>query len=670
MKKNPASKNFLLKTVFIFFISVGVLFWIPSVLLAQDPAPEEATPAEEPAAAPTVATIIRLIHPAEGALVIGKKPEIRFALLDAGSVKGITAILDGTDITNVMKQEGAEFSFKPIAALASGQHTLQITVVSQDGQELVQEAAFSSRHTERFEEATSDNEIGLVYKHRVAKSDYIHTEVKNRFDATLSSNSKLKDGGFETSFTTNAHYADQNLPIAEPERKGVNLSNFLWQTKYTKDKFSTGSDVGDLQLNETPLTVAGLARRGGQLAFGYDNYEVHGFVVRSKELSGFNGGFGIEGPSNEHILGTGASAKFFQEKMLLKGTYIAGGEKENSFGTWGDVNQRRGRAAGGSMQLKLFDDKLIFDSEYAETNYDGDTSDIYDAEEDEAYNYGLSWIYNILSLKGSYQYIGPKYAVIGNASTQNDYEGVNLEGTASFKTQTLTLGYSDCNDNVKENELVPQVTTTAAKAGYTFNGIENLTLGLNYDRSKQESALEPAGTDPIKVYTTNYSGSINYIVWKLNLGFTAGHSVQDDRMPTDQDTETDTYTFTPALTLDALTVTPSYSYNSTWDKSTLVTTDTHTTGLNFNGHFFENRLLYDFAGTHNRTETSDRLTDNYTLGLTYKLTYVLAEKFGVFTKPSISIDGRYGSTHDYIANTRTHEKVVFLVFSSILPFSF
>lgn len=670
MKKNPSSQNVLLKTVVVFFLLLGILFWVSSVLLAQDPTPEAAAPAEEPAATATAATIIRLINPAEGGLVIGKKPEIRFALLDAGAVKGITAILDGTDITNVMKQEGAEFSFKPIVALPSGQHTLQITVVTQDGQDLFQEAAFQTRHTEKFEEAVSDNEIGLVYKQRLAKSDSIETEVRSRFDANLSSNSKLKNGGFETSLTGNMRYMDQNLPIAEPERKGVNLANFLWQTKYTKDKFSTGSDVGDLQLNETPLTVSGLARRGGQLSIAYDNYEIHGFVVRSKELFGFNGGLGIEGPTSEHIVGTGASAKLFQEKMLLKGTYITGGEKENSFGTWGDVNQKKGRATGGTMQLKLFDEKLLFDSEYAETSYDGDTSDVYDAEKDKAYSYGLSGVMNIFSWKAGYQYIGPKYAVIGNSSAQSDYEGVNLEGTASFKTQTLTLGYSESNDNVEENPLVPQVTNTAVKAGYTFNGIENLTVGLNYDRSKQASALEPAGTEHVEIYTTNYAGNITYLVWKLNLGFTASHSVQDDRMPADQDTETDVYAFTPALTLDALTITPSYSYNTTWVKSTNLTTNTYTTGLTFNGDFFENRLLYDFGGTHNRTETSDGLTDNYTLALTYKVTYVLAEKFGAFVKPSLGIDGRYSSTHDYITDTRSHEKVVFLVFTCNLPFSF
>jgi hypothetical protein len=652
-----------------FSIITLLLILAPSTLWAQSTEPSSNQATEEPAAA-TPAALINLISPVEGSMVIGKKPEIKFSLVDPGAIQGIVVLLDGTDITNVLKQDGEVFSFKPLAALASGQHALQIAAKSNDGQELIQELAFSSRHTEKFEEAVSENDLGLVYKRRLAKSDQITNEVEDRFDANLSSKSKLKEGNFETSFTTNLRYMDQDLPIAEPERKGINLANFLWQTKYTKDKFSTGSDVGDLQINETPLTVQGLSRRGGQLAVGYGNYEAHGFVVRSKELFGFNGGLGIEGPTNEHILGASASAKFWQEKVLLKGTYITGGERENSYGTWGNVSQKRGNVSSVALQIKMFDEKLLFDSEYADSSLDGDTTDDYGAEEDKAFNFGFSGVYNIFSWKAAYQYVGPRYYVIGNPSLPNDFAGINLEGTASFSVQTITLGFSQSHDNVKNDPLAPQVTTTAGKAAYTYSGIENLTLGLNYDPSWLKSSDEPSGTDPVDSRKDAYSANIGYKIGKWDLQFQTSHTLENDRTATDNDTKTTTYTLTPVLTLETLTVTPSYSFNTSWAKGTDVTTDTYTTGLNFSGSFFDKSLCYDFAGTHNRTKASDLSTDNYTLTATYKVAYVLAKEFLGFVNPSLGIEGRYGSTYDYLTDTSSHEKLVFLVFSTNLPFSF
>jgi len=101
-----------------------------------------------------------------------------------------------------------------------------------------------------------------------------------------------------------------------------------------------------------------------------------------------------------------------------------------------------------------------------------------------------------------------------------------------------------------------------------------------------------------------------------------------------------------------------------------VTTDTYTTGLSFSGNFFKERLLYEFAGTHNRSEASDKSIDNYSLTATYKVSYVLAKEFWGFVNPSLGIEGSYGFTHDYIVDTRIHDKVVFLVFSTNLPFNF
>jgi hypothetical protein len=218
--------------------------------------------------------------------------------------------------------------------------------------------------------------------------------------------------------------------------------------------------------------------------------------------------------------------------------------------------------------------------------------------------------------------------------------------------------------------LLAQVTTTTGKVAYTYNGIENLTLGLTYDPVKLDSNNEPAGTEKVDNWKDVYGGTLGYKIGKWNLQFQVGRTIEDDRTLADNDTTLTTYTFTPTWTLESLTVTPSYSYNTSWAKATEATTNTSTAGLSFSGDFFEKRFTYDLAGTRARTTTSDNSADSYTMSATYKLGYVLADSFGGFVKPTLSIDGSYTATHDYIAHTYDHDNVVYLVFSSSLPFSF
>jgi hypothetical protein len=669
MKKNSPSKNLLSKSVIILLISLLGFLGIPLALLAQDPTPQPSGENQEPPAA-TAATIIRLVNPAEGSLVIGKKPEIRFVLLDPGASQDLVVMLDGTDITNVLKQQGEEYSFKPITALSSGQHSLQISAKTNDGQELSQEATFNSRQTEKFEEAYSDNDIGLAYKKRLAKSEEDTTSVEYRVDGSLSSNSKLKGGNFETSLTTNMHYANQDLDLVDPETEGVNLDNYLWQTKYTKDKFSTGTDVGDLQVDETLLTLQGLARRGGRLNLAYDNLEAHGYIVNSKQLYGFYGGTGIGGASDEHILGADAIVKFFNEALMLKGVYVKGGETESSYGIWTEPTPKRGDAYSFSTELAFFDKKLLIDAEYAKSKFDGDINDNLDVPTDKAYSYGFTGVWDIYTLKANYHYLGPQYFVIGNSSLQNDNAGFEADGGASFKTQTLNLTYSQYHDNVESDPLITTVTTTEEKAAYTFSGVTNLTLGLNYDHSLQKGDDPFSGTTSVNTATNTYSGSITYLVWKFNLGLQVSFSDQDDRTLADADTETKTYTFTPALNLENLVITPGYSYNTSWDKTTDITTTTRTATLNLTWDLFDNRWHFETAGTHNRMESSDGSTDQMTLSVDYRISYVLAKEWWGFENPSLGIECHYGVTQDYLLDTSIHDKLVYLVFKTNLPLKF
>ncbi len=112
---------------------------------------------------------IQLLKPEEGCLNIAKKAMIKCAIKTPFDSTKLLVLLDGTDISGILDITPEGFEHKATGVLASGDHTLNVTITTQDGQELKREFKFSTCHSKQFDEIYSSNEITTVAEKKVVK---------------------------------------------------------------------------------------------------------------------------------------------------------------------------------------------------------------------------------------------------------------------------------------------------------------------------------------------------------------------------------------------------------------------------------------------------------------------------------------------------------------------
>jgi len=616
---------------------------------------------------------IELINPPERAETVAKKPTIKCTISVAFDPKKLLVLLDGTDITGLLNITPEGFEYKHIMVLPPGSHTLSVTAYTADGMELKREFTFSTRHSKPLEEVYSNNEVTTLYE----KTTYRDKDLVNlpswKFESNLASESKLKEKGWEFKFNTNVRYSNQNLPIAPPLEKGFNLANYLFQGKYTGNKFSAQSEMGDIQINETPNTVYGLARRGGDFLFQFRDFfflQLRTFVTRSEQLTGFEGGTGIGTTPDDHIMGASGDIRFFSDQLKFRSIYVKGGEEESSFGISTTGGAKKGDVWGFLFMTDFFKQKLTSEAEFNLSRFDADTTDEFSSEKDKAYRLKAGGTLGTYNYEAIYEYMGPDYEVVGNQGLQKNREGLMLKTGANFKIHTLNLSVSRYNDNVNEDDLFPRIYNYQGLIDYAFNKFPSLPLGISYQKSIQDSAMEPLGTLPIRIDTDMVSGRINYIKEPFNFGFQTSYSFQNDKTPQDNDTTTVTCTLTPTYTSDYLSISPSFSFNRSKSHLTEIYTDTYTTTLDLRGGLFQKKLTYGLAGTYSWIRASDGTTRQDTINGNFNVSYLLFKNLWGFLNPSMGIRGLYNKTYDRVIGQEHHELAIFLVISTSMPFSF
>jgi hypothetical protein len=621
---------------------------------------------------------IQLLNPPEGTQIIAKKPLIKFSIKVPFDPQKLLVLLDGTDISGILETTPEGFEYRPMGVLLSGTHTLSITAYTVEGMELKKEFTFSTRHTQAVEEVYSKNDITLLYEKLLGQSDEAVNQPSWKDEANLSSESKLKEKEWEFSFKTNVRHIDQNLPVTPPLEKGFNLANYLFQGKYTGNRYSFLGETGDVLINETQNTVQGLARRGGDLVFQSKDLhlQLRTFAVKSEEVFGFNGGLGMETSTDDHITGVSGDLGLISDKVRIRTIYVTGGEKGNSFGISTTEGNKKGDVMGYLFLTDFFKQKLMTEAELDFSRFDADTSDEFPRDRDKAYRLKIGGASGIYTYEGLYEYMGPNYEVIGNPGLQKDREGFTLKTGANFQIQTINLSLSRYNDNVNKNDLYPRIFTTLGTINYTFNKIRSLPIGLNYQRSIQDSSNEPEFTSPVKLYTDTFSGQIEYLKGGWHLTFQASYSPQDDRTPADNDSTTTTLTFIPHygtvsfLGKETLSITPTFSFNRFTSHLTNIYADTYTLTLDLNGDLYRKKITYGLGGTYNWIKASDNATKQDTLSTNFNVLYLLVKNLWGFLNPSIGIRGLYNRTNDRILDQTTNEFALFLVVQSVMSLSF
>jgi hypothetical protein len=613
---------------------------------------------------------VELIKPEKDSLIVARKPIIKCAITVPFSPEDVLILLDGVDVTGITNITPDGFEFSPIEVVRPGSHTLIVSVSTIDGREVREEFAFTTRHSEGFEEAYSNNEITAIYESSLKKTEDAANVPEYKIESNLSSESKLKERGWEFTLGTNLRYFDQDLSVFFPEKKGLNLIDYLLQGKYGGDEFQFLTEVGDVQINETQNTVQGLARRGGRVSLNYRKLDLNTFVVKSEQVLGFEGGIGIDGNTDDHIMGVSGAVGLFSERVRLKTIYVAGGEEEDSYGIYTQGGKRKGDVLGFVINADLFKEKLSAEAEFDLSEFDADTSDEFSPERDKAHKLKIGGYSGNYYYDATYEYMGREYEVIGNQGLQKDREGFTLMAGANTQIHSTTLSLSRYNDNVEKDDLYPRMYTYQGTIDYTFNKFQGLPIGLNYQKAMLESAMEPEYSFPMKMDTDTISGRINYMKGPWNFGLQTNYAVQDDRTPEGNDTTTATYTFMPTYFSEHISISPSISLNQSTYQLTDVRTDTWTATFDLRGNTFSKRITYELAGTFNRTESSDGAMEQDILNTNFRLTYLLGEKIWGFLNPSVGIRGLYNKTNDKVYDQESEEFALLVVLSTSMPFSF
>ena len=612
---------------------------------------------------------INLVTPAENAQVIGKKPEIRVEFPEPLPVDTLIVILDGTDITQLITVSAKGFSYNPFMVLNAGSHSLSISATDKEGRQLQKNYSFTTRHSVPFEEAYSSNEASLIYDTILSEPDKFPHIPDSKIEGNLRSDTKIREGAWEGTFNTNLRYFDQNLPSYIP--KGMSVANWIFNGSYTKDLLKLKASVGDVQVNETMYTVSNLARRGGLLTLQYDNVQVNAFSVRSEQVLGMKGGFGIEGTSDDHILGASGGITLFDRKLECKAIYVTGGEPGSSYGISTSAGLKKGDVIGFLVKSDFFENKMKTEFEAGFSNYDPDDADEFGSKSDKAYKLKVDGYLGVYNYEAIYEYIGRDYAVVGNQMIQKDKQGVSVRNGLNLGVHSVNLFLSRYNDNVTADDMFPRIVSYQGNLDYSFNGIPNLPMGLNYQTSIQDSTREPEGSYELSMHADTISGRINYMVEQFSIGFQTTYSLMNDKTSSNNDTTTATFSLMPAYNMQNMSFSSSFSFNQSQFHSTDLMTDTYTINLDIRTKFLKEKGAFDVGGTYNITKANDGSVNSRNLNTNFRLAYNIRGLLKGFLNPTIALKGSYMKNIDEVYSQSTKDEfILFLVLATSMPFSF
>jgi len=645
-------------------LDASIIFFIMGVLLFpifSDPISAQTTPSDD--------NLVQMMEPTEGSEVIGKKPVIRLSIAAPFERENILVILDGVDITPILEILPDGLAYTPIQILSAGAHLLGVMGYTTDGREFSREFQFTSRHSQTFDEAYSENELTAVFATVINKSDKLDLPY-SKVDINLASTSTLKEKGWDLSLTGNLRHLDQSDSVEEPLNKGINLIDYSLKLGFIRDRFGLSVDVGDTIIEETENTHQQLARRGGQIAVQYDGLTIGGFIVKGKEVYGFDGGMGLETDDTDHIMGLSGESKLLSDRITLKGVYIRGGEQGNYFGTSNKEPNQNGNVYGVQLKTDFLNSMFVTDFEYDYSSFDPNTSDDISQRGDEAYRFGLSGVFEKFNYNAAYRYFGRYYGVIGNRFLDKDWEGVILEADANLTDHSIRASYDQHHDNIEGDPTYPTVHTYQGSFEYSFIKFDSLPITLGYERAIVDSTDEPESVLPFEMHTDIFSGSVIYYKDQLSLGLLGSYFLQDDQTPENDDTTIKTGSFTPSHIWDHFSVNASLSYILTEFHLTNTDLETYTVSMDIQGDFLGGQFTYELAGTYDRSKSSNDDVDQESYGANGRVAYLLGNNFWRYLNLSVGISVQYNKTSDWVSDEDLEEHAISFFVSTDIPFSF
>jgi len=665
---------------------------------------------------------VRVKNLKNGDKLISKKPEFEAEIISEIKPGSLMVMVDNVDVTQIAEISGNRMAYRPFMVMPAGTHLLTFSAQDPQGNPLQQTISFSTRHTVRFEEAASTNEVTGLYEALMVKTDTTMgstagvapstgTLPYSRVEGNWSTDNRIKDADWELSLKGNLRYFDQDQPVVYPLQYGVFPANYLLSGKYRKETYGLGVDFGDVMINESQYTAQNLARRGGLLSTNYKGFDFRAFSVLSQPVIGFYDGLGVHPTTDDHINGLSAGLKLLDKRMEFRAIYFKGGETPATFrtitspaagtipaapgnllgttpgatpgtGLSGSITpvspyglsttlgRKEGEVAGFLFNTDFLQSKLKSEVELAFSRFDPDLSDQVGFKDDKAYRLKLGGLYDKFTYEAFYEYIGKDFDVIGTW-IQKDKQGMTVRGGAVFPTQSVNLTMTRFNDNVTGNPLYPRLVTTQGLVDYNYTRFSSFPINLNFSKTVQDPYDIPTGSTAPKSDTNTISGRINYMALPWNIGFQTALSRQDDQSLFNNDTTLRTFTLTPMVSYPTFGISCSLSLNQTEYQQGNYRTDNFLLNLQLTGKLFNSRVTYELGNTYNILKSTNNSSDTRMLTRNFRLGYFLGRFFNGLFNPTVGVRGQYNHLIDNVNfSTARDDFALFLFISTSMPFSF
>ncbi len=645
---------------------------------------------------------IQVINPKNGTLIIERHLDIQTKFRVPVDHDSLVVLLDDNDITAMVEFTKTGFHCKVPMQLAGGSHVLYIAGNGPEGP-FEQESIFSSKQNSIFEQASTSNEWSINLQ-----AGSFHSNIKNdtsaiSLDSTWQHESNLTKGNWKVTLTAGARLLEesysssseensslfsfqsqdgnygpreessstyaQNQGSIDPEREGLDLNNMLMRGQYENNSIAALVEIGDLQIKKSKNTFANLARNGGQLSVDLDKIYFSGFSVFGKDTFGIHDGIGIGFDNDDHLYGFSGGFRLLNEQIDMLGFYIDGGQKENSYASWSEEQGNSGNVFGIVIKTNFIKDLLVTEFEYDRSDYDPNTDDEFSSSRAEAYRFEVSGQDDIFNYDITYERFDPEYNVPGNLSPKQDYAGITANGSLMFDVHSLGFMAGVYHDNVNKNPLYARTNSYMGQLDYYYYGITSFPVGFSFQHTADMSTDEPAESPETNLTTDTFSFNTGYTPQgPFTLNVTASYSWQDDDADQDADLATLSFTLSPTLTLDTMSVTLSGTVNQNRDMLSGNRTDDYVVTLDMMGSIFTERLTYYLGGTYDHSLITDDSSDRHGLTGYSRLAWTFDDFIGL-TRPTLGVELQYNSDAPQGVST-TEETRIYCTLSTSIPFNY
>jgi len=384
-----------------------------------------------------------------------------------------------------------------------------------------------------------------------------------------------------------------------PSQNKFDLSSASYRLKYEKKSVKFDASVGQIMVDQSPLTVAGYSTRGGSFRLDTAGVGLEVFSLDARRPFGWRGNAGPGMDTETHINGFRLNTKIL-EGIELYGTYLKGGEPQaasynvgtEAAPTTGEVAGIGGRfTAGGWSGL----------AEITQGRREGG-----EGGDPRAYRMQAGTQRRVFSLQFSYQRIEEGYSSPGVPYLATDREdaSANVQFRKGRTMAGLSLGYQ--HDNLSGTGWFPPLRQW--RGGLSVNQGLGTAWNLNasYNGAKQSADSGGTGTGQ-DLMTHAVSAGISLRKGRQYLQYGVNGSMMDDRGPLNGDNrmlgQQLMYSVSAASWLD---ITASLQYNRVRPHPQQDYARQATANLDFRTRFFQSALTMDFGGSWNRSKANDR----------------------------------------------------------------